>query len=445
MKLQHAPLTAIIMGAVLGAAPVRAADGPRPSTKASTAKPGSIGPVAQQAPATPAPPSAPAVPAAPSPELGQPQGPGAAEGELPFTDPTGVLAPVYEGLTGKFKLEPPKSFPVHMVTVIDHSVGVGSFMLNQWAKQPYFASTVRLQPSVNIWKSLRAQMVLQATKEWIASSTQTYAVPNQAIIQDLWLGLAMPNIYTEEITGIGVGAGLWVFAPASLQSRTETLIVGGRPFATLSWNKWGISAAYTISFRKNFHQYTHPMVDAREGNVECTNTAGRCFVTSVAAGPVARAGESDLQPIGGGKVLDLRRRNVSHQLLNFVTLGYTLFDSVSLSATGVLINTWRYPLERDPALSSVYANNVWGHSDAYWVNLDLSYQMFDKVGFSTGLFTFQPFFMQHRGSGMPGINQDGRSSDVGTANLLPSLPFVDGLLTPGNNYTTAYFDVVIAL
>ena len=420
---------------------------PMVATAATPATPKSAtqaNPATQQptTPSTPAAPEAPAVPQTPTVDMPPPA---QQERGLDLTDPSGMFQPLYEGIFGNLKLEPPSSFPVHMSVLVDHSVGNGAFVLNSHAKQPYFASTVRLTPTLSIWKSLRATMMLSVSKEWIGSSTQTYTTPNQVILQDLWTGLGMPRVYADETTGLGFGGGVWVFAPTSIRSRAETMLFGVRPYMSLNWSKWNISASYTFSARKNFHQYVNPTVDSRDAKgVECTNSGGRCFASSAETGPAVRAdrAEQDTQAVGGGRTLDLTRRNVSHQLLHFATLSYTVFDSWTFTAMAVLLSSWRYPLQQDPNLSSTLATNAWGHSDAVWSNLDLSYGFTDNISFSTGLFTFQPFYMAHRGPGIPGWDQDGTTQ--GGGRLVPAFPLVD-IITPGNNYSTYYFDVIFSI
>ncbi|MBI5494888.1 MAG: hypothetical protein HY904_07645 [Deltaproteobacteria bacterium] len=358
----------------------------------------------------------------------------------------GVFAPfvpLVEGLTDNLQLGRPEKFPVGMRAVLDTSVGSGGFVLNQYARQPSVSNTLRLQPSLAIWKSLKASMVLQVTKEWIVSPTQSTTVPNQILLQDLWMGVGMPQIYRDEMTGLSFGAGLWTYAPTSIQSRSETLLVAARPWVTLAWSKWGFEAGYTLGVRKNFHQYVNPTVDARSGAVECTDLSGRCFVAEVDAGVAPRDEEGFLKNVGGGRVLDLRRRNVSYQVSHQLTAGYTLFDKLSFSGMLMLASAFRYANPQNE-FSSPNAQNPQGHTDVLWSNLDVSYALFDHVAFSTGWGLVQPFYMMNRGSGIPGWNTNGQNAPVSGGVLFPAFPFWD-FFTPGNNLQSFYFDVIISL
>lgn len=438
---------AAVTGGVAQAAPKPAAG--KASSTNNLVKVGNVG-QAQQAPVTPV------TPTTPDPSQGgvpAPATPGEAKPEdAAASGPMGYLAPVLEGLSGGLKLNRPEKFPVSMRVLVDTSVGTGGFVLNQYAKQPYLANTIRLQPSMAIWKSLRVSAVLNVTKEWLRSATQTTTVPNQIMLGDLWMGLGMPSIYSEPTTGLGFGAGVWAFAPTSIQSRSETMLLGVRPWVTLSWSKWGFDVAYTFSLRKNFHQYIHPTIDTRPGLLECAEATGRCFVGATEAGNAVRGDqgygvpgvendENFLRNVGGGRMLDLRRRNISHQVLHFLSGGYTFFDQLSLSGMVVLLSSFRYANPTND-FSSVNATNPWAHSDTLWTNIDLTWALFEHVAFSVGTSTIQPFFMMHRGSGLPGWNQNGQQQ--GEGKLWPSFPFFD-LFTPGNNNSSFYFDVTFSI
>jgi len=422
------------------AAPVMAAAQPKAAKAVLANGPGMS--VAQADPA--APPAAPVTPEAPvSPGL-QDMGPLPEAGDRP-EGPLAPINPLLNNVTEFVTAGRPKAFPLHMMVLLDTSVGAGNFMLNQNARQPYVANTVRLSPSLSLWKSLRVSARIDITKEWIASSTQTTTVPNQIVLGDLWMGVAMPNIYTEPFTGIGFGAGVWAFAPVSIQSRAETLITAVRPWALVTWNKWDFSFSYNLSARKNFHEYQHPTIDARQSfNQDCPNE-GRCFLTpSIATGPAVNVEDGKIR-VAGNRTLDLRRRNVSHTFIHILSGGYTFFDSLTPSATFMLASSFRYPQEAADQFTSPNARgNSWGHTDVMVGVLDVTYSPFDHVAFSTGVFNFQPVFADHRGSGLPGWNQSGLSGGVQDSKLVPNFPFFD-FFTPGNNYTSFYFDITVSI
>ncbi|MEW5853502.1 MAG: hypothetical protein AB2A00_32295, partial [Myxococcota bacterium] len=214
------PVVAALTGLALAPAVSRAEEAAQPL--ASEAEAGS----AADQPTTPPNPVEPGVPTTPTPEM-----PGGAEGAPKEAEPAEPFTPFLQVLTDKFPSAKPAKFPVGMMVLVDNSFGTGAFMLNSYARQPYVNTMVRLEPSLTIWKSLKARMRLDLNKEWISSYTQSTTVPNQLMITDLWMGVSMGEIYREKWTGIGFGAGVWTFAPTSIQSRGETLITAVRPFA----------------------------------------------------------------------------------------------------------------------------------------------------------------------------------------------------------------------
>ncbi|MEW5854921.1 MAG: hypothetical protein AB2A00_39460, partial [Myxococcota bacterium] len=226
-----------------------------------------------------------------------------------------------------------------------------------------------------------------------------------------------------------------------------TLITAVRPFALIDWKKWGFNASYSFSVRKNFHQYAHPTVDAREGTYDCPSEGrGRCVVTSAEAGPRLRStDDQSYLKLPDGRVLDLNRRNTDFIIYHSLVAGYTLFEQLTLSASFIFIDSFKYYLPKDAALSSMYVKNEWGRTQSTWGILDATWSPFERVSFSTGVSSLQPLWSQHRGAGFAGWDTNGRVfGDTSGGKLMPNFPFFD-FMTPGNNYTSYYFDITVSI
>jgi len=116
-------------------------------------------------------------------------------------------------------------------------------------------------------------------------------------------------------------------------------------------------------------------------------------------------------------------------------------DALTFSGSLFLINSFRYPLKRN-GLSSDWAMNEWAQSDTTWGTLDVTYAPWSHLSFDVGVTSLQPFWSGHRGVGIAGWTNDGQTQGAGK--LVPNFPFFDAT-TPGNNFTTFYFDVIVSI
>ncbi|MFH1807783.1 MAG: hypothetical protein ABIJ09_03505 [Pseudomonadota bacterium] len=302
-----------------------------------------------------------------------------------------------------------KKFPVSATLVYDNSVGIGTFVANEYARNPSWSMSLSLRPSLTLWEKLRLTLRADVVKNMTTSfqgnanadaSGESYV--RQMTVSDLMLIAAYPQIYKEPITGISIGASLTGYAPVSMLSRATNQVVALRPGLAVNWAWEGLSLDYAFYFKKNFQTTTN--VTHNLGNLP----------NSLQFRP---GGPEDL---GNGEIALGDVRNTSHLVYNYVGAGYTFFDVVTASASLFVINTFKYTQPLSDEYSSPYARAA-GQIDSTWGTIDITYQPWEHLAFSAGMSSLQPAF----------------TAD----NKYLRFPFFDFVST-ADNYTAFYFDVM---
>lgn len=301
-----------------------------------------------------------------------------------------------------------KKFPVGALLVYDNSLGLGTFVANEYARNPAWSMSASIRPSIRLWDRLKLTLRVDVVKNLTTSyagntnadaSAESYV--RQMTISDVMLIANYPEIYREPITGIGFGAGLTAYAPASMLSRATNLVTGLRPHATVNWAWEGLSLTYAFYFKKNFHTTTN-----------ITHNTG-----SVGGLQFRPGGPEDL---GNGEVADGTLRNTSHLVYNYGEIAYTFFDTVTATGSLFIINSFKYTQPLSDEYSSEYAQ-AHGQRDSTWGTVELSYQPWEHVAFALGVSSYQPAF----------------TAD----NKQLRFPFFD-FVSPSDNLTSFYFDII---
>jgi len=264
-------------------------------------------------------------------------------------------------------------FPVSASVTLDNSVGIGTFVANQYARNPQWAVAVNFRPSLTLWEKLNLSLSVAAAKNMLTSYAYGDSYIRQLTVGDVGLGVAYPELYREPMTGIGFSASCGFAIPVSMSSRSAGLITAVRPSLGVNWSWQDLSLSYGIGFRKNFNMYTNVTHNTQDLPLSLQYRPG---------------GAEDL---GNGLIAEGGMRNSSHGLSNSFEASYTFFKTVTAAIGFYVNNNWMYTQPLSEQYSSPYAKAA-GQSDSTAGSISLSYQPWEHLGFTAGVSSQQPAF-----------------------------------------------------
>ncbi len=291
-----------------------------------------------------------------------------------------------------------RAFPLGGLVLLDQSLGVGTFVSDSYARNPYYAILVSLRPKYYFTN----QLTLEGRFDFQAELTKSYQsgtnAPRQVMPGDLMFTLRYQNAYRGDYTaGIGISPFLRIAAPTSYESRYRNLYLSLAVGFDLS-RMLGehVFLSYSLRATKNFNRTT----------------------TATVTGPVAVIRSRGNEDLGNGEVAT-GDPNVEWSVYNSLLGSFIINDQWSISLILAISNSWTYDVGSAGASSS-YAKSGRGQRDKTVGVIDLTYQPWEHFGFSLGLMSVQP----------------AKTED----NSAFRFPFFDFRSMP-NNYTNMYFDV----
>ncbi|MBN2360514.1 MAG: hypothetical protein JXR83_13750 [Deltaproteobacteria bacterium] len=288
-------------------------------------------------------------------------------------EPVNATAPTATATVEAGDKDGKPKFPVSASVTLDNSVGIGTFVANQYARNPQWSIGVAFRPSLTLWEKVNLSLSVAAAKNMLLNYTYGDSYMRQLTIGDVGFGVAYPELYREPVTGIGFGANCSFAIPVSMQSRSATLITAVRPALSVNWSWQDLSLNYGIAFRKNFHMYTNVVHSRNDLPLSLQYRPG---------------GAEDL---GNGIIAEGGMRNGSHSLSNSFEASYTFFKTVT-AAVGLFVNnSWMYTQPLSDQYSSEYAHAA-GQSDSTAGSISLSYRPWEHLGFTLGVSSQQPAF-----------------------------------------------------
>ena len=308
------------------------------------------------------------------------------------------------GVSDEKNAEAGPRFPVSALVIFDNSFGAGALVSNQYARNVAWVSTLSLRPTLTLWSKLRLTLRTDVSKNLASSYQDSDTYIRQTQVSDISLIASLPQIFHEEVTGITLGASLSAYAPISMQSREANLVTALRPGLNLSWSWAGLRLGYGLFYKQYFHTTTN-----RTQNVAALPNS-----------LLFRSGGAE--DLGDGEIA-IGSRNTQSAVYNSMNASYTFLDKWSTSVSLMVVSAFKYTQALSDQYSSPYASAT-GQSDMTSGGLDLSYQATEHLAFSIGVSSLQPL----------------RSAD----NKSLRFPFYD-FVTPGNNFSAFYFDVVGSL
>lgn len=290
-----------------------------------------------------------------------------------------------------------RKFPFGGIAILEQSLGVGTFVANEYARTPYYAYLVSLRPRYYITDQLSAELRFDFSQELTVSSGTSTTYKRQVMPADLLLTVRYQDVYKIPKVGIGISPFVRIGAPTSYESRYRNLYVSTAAGFDLTKLLGPVFLDYTLRATKNFNGTT----------------------TATVTGPVAVVRRQGAEDLGNGEVAT-GDNNVEWSVFNSLMATFILSDQWSISLQLAIANSWTYDGPGKDALASDYAKGGRGQRDKTYGVLDVTYQPFEHFGFSAGISSTQP----------------AKTAD----NKSFRFPFFD-FSSEGNNYTTFYLDV----
>ncbi|MDH5672135.1 MAG: hypothetical protein OEZ06_08300 [Myxococcales bacterium] len=237
----------------------------------------------------------------------------------------------------------PPAAPFSLLLYAETALGQGTFVADENARNPLVAWSTSVLPGYRPTPRWAFGLLLTVSQEMTDSDLDTER--QQLLLSDTQLR-GRYEVTKIEALDLQVAAGLRFFLPTSLISQHQSLLFGSQARLNLIRIFGPVFATYTGAFRKNFHRYTSPVLgDVRDAP----------------AAPVApRIG--GLEQLGGGEVA-VAGNNVSFDILNQVSVGYSPFDELTLGLSYALANRFTYRSVPDDARTSPYAEPGRGQRD----------------------------------------------------------------------------------
>jgi hypothetical protein len=243
--------------------------------------------------------------------------------------------------------------PFRIMTSISSSVGQGSFVANQGARNAYWDWSLSLTPMYTLMDgAINISGSVAINQELTESDGDT--VSRRVLLSDASLG-ASHMIWTIPGADIGVIVGARASFPTSIASQTQSLLLGLRGSLTLMRSFGPVMVMYSGGFRKNFHQYQSPVYDTEgmDDNIFIAREGGNERVDAFLY-------------TGGGN-------NVSYSFSNSLSVNVQIIGGLSANASYQISNGFTYASYEKDSMASVNARAGRGQRDSFSTNLSVSY------------------------------------------------------------------------
>ncbi|MBI3072544.1 MAG: hypothetical protein HYY84_10555 [Deltaproteobacteria bacterium] len=282
--------------------------------------------------------------------------------------------------------------------VFDQSIGLGSFVSNEFARNTLYSLALDLQPKYNLTEKLYVGGRFILSKELTNNFATSTTSPGQVTASDLQLSVGYKPLW-EPIKNLKLSAAFTTYLPTSLASQYANLVVAFSPSVSLSYKLWKFDLSYGLIFRKNLNLTDSPTVKSSEDIAPVRNGG-------------AEAVSADQTAVGGN--------NVSFSLTNRLMAVANFTDKLSLTLMLLITNSFAYNSFTVDETSGTGAKAGRGQRDTTWGTIDMSYSLTDHWGLSLGVTSYQS-----------AKTSDGQSI---------RFPFFDFRSFADNN-TSFYFDV----
>jgi len=276
------------------------------------------------------------------------------------TGSTLLIAPGLEDAEGR-------RVPFTLGIKLESTVGQGTFVADENARNSLVVWGASIAPGYRPTDELMLSVYAKVIQEVTDSDVDTQRQQLQLLDVNLRSDYALGTIPVAEIK---TAVGLWLYLPTSRVSQFESLNLGAAARLVMQ-RELGEHFAldYLGIFRKNFHEYESPVVDASQSSPP----------------PVfaRRGGGEDL----AGSLVAVGINNVSFYVYNLLALSWIPNKTWYVLIGYGMYNQFTYAsFERD-ALSSPYAEAGRGQRDTTLGVIEVGYALDKRFGFSAGITT----------------------------------------------------------
>lgn len=269
---------------------------------------------------------------------------------------------------------------------LNTSVGQGTFVANEYARNSYVGWGFSLTPSYRFnegpfdMPAPTVSATASITQELTDSDGDTR---NQRVLfGDIRLGMSQPLTVIEDT--VFLGSSLNLFLPTSLPSQFAGLYFGASLGLNVGASFGPLNIGYSASFRKNFHDATSPSIDDpyldRYYGTDYPSIINRS-TTNTNYDTAANVGFE-------GGVLSDGVIFSSHALSHGINVSYNVLPTWTFSVSYTLRHGWSYADYEVDELSSQYATDE-NQSDSFATSISTTYA-FDLLNVSLGIATSGP-------------------------------------------------------
>jgi hypothetical protein len=261
------------------------------------------------------------------------------------------------------------------------SFGQSTFQTgSSYSRDPMVDWSLSLSPSLLFSDGTRISAGASMSQELTDSNGDDD--PYTLIFSDIGLNASRPVYRFEH--GPAIFGSLSVQLPVSEASRIESLITSVGARLTASQPIGGVFLSLGTGFRKNFHEYTHPVRDPNTGDELVTRDG--LVIEEVVTG-IARTGGSEL---AGATYFDGASNNTSMIWSNSLSAFWPVTQKLGLGISYNLSHSWSYESYELDELSGVGASEGRGRRDSHGGSFFANYQALDHIAFGLGMATGGP-------------------------------------------------------
>jgi hypothetical protein len=290
--------------------------------------------------------------------------------------------------------------PFAISVVLEQVLGIGTFVSDSFARNPYYGYSLVLRPRYYFTDKLFAELQFGISGELTTSNQTSTTYKRQVMPSDLSLTLKYSNAAKIPVINVTFAPFIRLAAPTSYESRYRNLYLSSAAGFNLGGMYGGhFIIDYMFRFNKNWNKTAQP---------------------TISGGQIALSRVRGAEDIGGGEVINGDDNNTSFSVYNALTGSFIINEQWSITLQLAIQNSWTYLSIPKDQFASPYAKAGRGQRDKTFGVIDVSYQPWEHFGFSLGLSSAQP----------------AKTAD----NKSVRFPFFD-FSSEGNNYTQIYFDV----
>jgi hypothetical protein len=302
------------------------------------------------------------------------------------------------------QLEVPGGFSISLGSQM--SFGQSTFQLGGgYARDPMVDWSLSLSPSFKFSDGTRVSAGASLSQELTQADGDDD--PHTIIFSDIGLNVSR-SLYRFE-HGPQIFGSLGVQLPTSKSSQVDTLrtSLGGRLSASQPVGPVFLTLA--AGFRKNFHEYTHPVRDPNTGDP--FRTRDGLVVEEVVTG-ISRQGGSEL---AGATYFDGESNNTSMIASYSLSAFWPVSETVGLGMSYNFSQSWSYESYDLDELSGVGAQAGRGRRDSHGGSIFANWQALDQLSFEAGMATGGPTrTADDKRIRFPFFNFDGAESNMTT-------------------------------